>query len=846
MKTFNTYYKDAEQFRCFLHDNAIVDTPNMLVQIFCAMNDVEIIEALLQTVTELLPSCHVIGATTDGEILNATVSIHKIIISVTEFEKTTLQSFGVERESGCASLGESMGRAIVTPSTKAIITFTDGANTNGEEYLEGLNTYAYNATVAGGLAGDVFKLGKTYVFTRELITNNGAVGVSLNSESLHVHTDYNFNWTPIGKELTITYAEHNRVYSIDEKTACEAYAYYLGDDVASKIPNINIEFPLILEKHGVSIARAALARKEDDSIVFAGNLQTGDKVRIGFGNTELILKDASRSYEEAKNRPIESVFIYSCMARRRYMQEACSLEIEPWANIAPLCGFFTYGEFFTNASLEKFLMNQTMTILVLSENATAHEYSSAKKTINISKRMLDFANSMKALSHFVNITTEELVSLNRRLNRAIDGSKDGLWNWNLETNDIYFSPRFKQILGYEDDEFSNSFDGCMERLHPEDKERILTSIKSCRAGEKEEYNEIFRMKHKNGSWIWIHSRGMFFYNETGKIIRASGFHTDVTEEKTQSLEKEEQRRFFQSIINGIDASVIVVDKEENILVSNKNASHFFIETLFADPQNPTYKELYFQTPLHQIDNTALYPMQKALSRGEVISAIVKRVNTSRQLCDIEITITPLLDASGSLMGAIEVGHDISEYLALQQELEVQKQHLKHLAHHDALTGLPNRLIFSDRLGVAMSQAERRVENIAILFIDLDHFKHINDTIGHEFGDAVLKTVAKRFSMNMRASDTVVRLGGDEFIVILDQIHHREEIVTIVEKILAQASLPILYKEQKLQVCASVGIAVFPEDGNDETTLLKNADKAMYQAKEKGGNTYCFFGNNDLK
>lgn len=840
MKTLNTYYKDAGQFECFLHENAIVDTSNLLVQIFCAMNDVEIIQAVVQTISHMLPSCHIIGATTDGEILGVTVSIHTIVVSFTEFEHTTLQSYGLERSSDCKTLGESMAHALMTPDTKVIITFADGINTNGEEYLEGFNALAYRQTIAGGLAGDVFKFGKTYVFTKDFITSNGAVGVSLNSTSLYVHTDYNFNWTPIGKELTITHAEKNRVYRIDDKTACEAYAYYLGDDVASKIPNINIEFPLILLRNGVSIARAALAKKEDGSIVFAGNLKTGDKVRIGFGNTELILHDATNSFENAKNKPIESIFIYSCMARRRYMQEACSLEIEPWAQIAPSCGFFTYGEFFTTTSSEKFLMNQTMTILALSEHDVSHEYQVFKKDIHISKRMLDLANSMKALSHFVNTTSEELSSLNRRLNRAIDGSKDGVWNWNLENDEIYFSPRFKQMLGYEDDEFSNTLRECRERLHPDDKARILSSIKACRAGEKDEYNEVFRLKHKNGTWIWIHSRGTFFYDDKGKIIRASGVHTDITEERTHALEKEEHRRFLQSVINGIDASVIVVDQEENILLTNKNAHRFFIEALFENPIKPTYKEIYYQTPLSQIEANMSYPMQKALQNEEVVSAVIKRVDTLRHLCDIEITITPLLDVDGKLIGAIEVGHDISAYLFLQQELEVQKQHLRFLAHHDALTGLPNRLIFSDRLSVAIANANRFDEKIAILFIDLDRFKQINDSLGHEFGDVVLKTVANRFKANIRVSDTVVRLGGDEFIVIIDKVHNEEVILSLVKNILAQVAMPICYKDQTLQVFASIGIVLFPDSGKDESTLLKHADMAMYQAKEKGGNAYMFF------
>ena len=842
MKTFNTYYQNPHQFQEFLYDHAIVDTPNLLIQIFGVIPKLETIQCIIETISHFLPTAHIIGATSDGEILDSTVSLHNVVVSITEFESTTLRSFGVERREDCKVLGCDIVQALLTSSTKVIITFADGLNTNGEEYLEGLNILAKRVYIAGGLAGDIFNSGATYVFTKEFISCNGAVGVSLNNEALHVHTDYNFNWTPIGKEFTITHAEQNRVYTIDGKTAVQTYEYYLGAEVTQRIPSINIEFPLILSRKNISIARAAIKKNDDGSICFAGNLKTGDKVHIGFGNTELILHDSLLSLENAKYKPIESVFIYSCMARRRYMQEACSLEIEPWAQIAPSCGFFTYGEFYTTPMYDTFLMNQTMTILALSERDSVVEHSIVrKKNLHISNRMLDFANSMKALSHFINVTSDELTSLNRRLSRAIDGSKDGLWSWNLETNEVYFSPRFKEILGYKEGEFKNTFLECRKKLHPDDKNLILASIKACREGEKKEYNEVFRMKHKNGTWVWIHSRGTFFYNQSGKIIRASGFHTDITHDKTQALEMEKQRGFFQSIINGIDASIIVVDQAENIILTNKSAQNFFVEALFLNPQNPTYKEIHYQTPLNQIENDVPYLMQKVIQTKKIASGVMKRVNCSRQFCDVEVIITPLLDVNHELIGAIEVAHDISEYLSLQHELEVQKRHLKHLAHHDMLTGLANRLIFSDHLSDTIRRAKYTNETFGVIFIDLDHFKSINDTLGHDFGDVVLKEVANRFKNCMRENDMLARLGGDEFIVLIDKLNSKQECISIAQKLLTQANIPILYKNESLNVSASIGIAIYPADGEIENHLLKNADSAMYQSKKQGGNTYNFYG-----
>lgn len=240
------------------------------------------------------------------------------------------------------------------------------------------------------------------------------------------------------------------------------------------------------------------------------------------------------------------------------------------------------------------------------------------------------------------------------------------------------------------------------------------------------------------------------------------------------------------------------------------------------------------------DLSIFHPMKQALQSSQVVTATTKRLHQNGRVCDMEITITPLIDIYGRIMGAIEVGHDVSLYLSLQKELELQKQSLQHIAHHDALTGLPNRLIFSDRLGVALTKASRSQEMLAVLFIDLDRFKQINDTLGHECGDIVLKTVAQRFKTAIRESDTLVRLGGDEFIIILDKMQKKEDVILVVKKILQQAIQPIVYKEHLMTLSASIGIAMYPTNGEDEANLLKHADKAMYEAKNKGGNTYAFY------
>ena len=184
--------------------------------------------------------------------------------------------------------------------------------------------------------------------------------------------------------------------------------------------------------------------------------------------------------------------------------------------------------------------------------------------------------------------------------------------------------------------------------------------------------------------------------------------------------------------------------------------------------------------------------------------------------------------------------DITERKRMEAELENARQLERHLAYHDALTGLPNRLLFYDRLRQAMAQAKRRRQLAALLFLDLDGFKRINDTLGHSVGDLLLQSVAGRLCDCLRETDTVARLGGDEFTVILNDMTQAQGAATVAQKILNVLSNPYLLKGHELVITASIGIGLYPSDGTDVESLVRSADTAMYHAKEQGKNTYQSF------
>jgi diguanylate cyclase (GGDEF)-like protein/PAS domain S-box-containing protein len=200
---------------------------------------------------------------------------------------------------------------------------------------------------------------------------------------------------------------------------------------------------------------------------------------------------------------------------------------------------------------------------------------------------------------------------------------------------------------------------------------------------------------------------------------------------------------------------------------------------------------------------------------------------------MEIRKAPIYNPSGAMIGVLGIGRDISERKSFEKQIEF-------MAHHDALTGLPNRILAQDRMEQAITYAKRHSTQAALLFIDLDGFKTINDTLGHSIGDSMLQNVALRFQQSIRQSDTLSRQGGDEFLLILPEIHHKDDVSAIAEKLIQTLEQPFLIHNQFLSVSASIGIALYADHGDTFETLLKNSDTAMYKAKESGKNTYCFF------
>jgi len=390
----------------------ITNASSTLIQVFCGEGDTKF-QKILSFLASQFPNAIVIGASTDGEIYNEEVTTQQSVISISLFEATSLEIAHVDRENSFNN-GVAIAKKLITDDTKLLLSFADGLACNGEEYLGGIASVSPNVTIAGGLAGDNGALQCTTIAIGDKLYHHGAVAVALHSQTLHVQNLYRFGWRSIGLAHTITSSEKNRVFTIDNMSAVDFYAKYLGEKTAALLPAIGIEFPLVMDKEGVKVARAILEKHSDGSLSFAGNIAEGAEVYIGVGSKEEIVKNPIKNEE----MPVESFFIYSCMARRRFLPELIEREIAPFANLAPTSGFFTYGEFFTNNKPE--LLNQTLTAVALSESNITKK---VKKDFTHLEKPQKRNATQEALTNILNQTSKDLAEITELRKKDIVSSQ---------------------------------------------------------------------------------------------------------------------------------------------------------------------------------------------------------------------------------------------------------------------------------------------------------------------------------------------------------------------------------------------------------------------------------------
>ncbi|WP_062065206.1 two-component system response regulator [Cellvibrio sp. OA-2007] len=327
---------------------------------------------------------------------------------------------------------------------------------------------------------------------------------------------------------------------------------------------------------------------------------------------------------------------------------------------------------------------------------------------------------------------------------------------------------------------------------------------------------------------WSQSQQRLRTWEARLILREQDEVVMVVRDITLRKQQEAELRLWGKVFEGSNEAILITDAQLNIILVNKTYEKI---TGYTEGEVLGVDTAAVGTRLHShsfFRNLVHILKERGHWQGELIN---KRKNGEK--FPTWYSISQVLNEDGQPENYIAIFSDISERKKSRERIDF-------LAHHDSLTELPNRALLNDRLDMAINTAKRRGEKVGILFIDLDRFKNINDSLGHAAGDQILRQTAARLSAAVRTDDTVARLGGDEFVILLPRVRDERSLVEVAIKLREELLVPYTLEDMPLHLSPSIGIAVYPEDGDTPNTLIKNADAAMYLAKEKGRNNYQFY------
>lgn len=416
-----------------------------------------------------------------------------------------------------------------------------------------------------------------------------------------------------------------------------------------------------------------------------------------------------------------------------------------------------------------------------------------------------------------------------RLSMALWGSGDEFWDLDLGEGRLYRLGA-EQVLGKGTPPNIDFNDWCNYVLHPDDLVHVKKEIAECLEGKVEYFESEYRLKTTGGHWIWVLGRGKIVERDlSGKANRMSGTLRDITRQRTE----ERDRRVAAEVIRSMSEAVTVADL--TFTFSSVNAA--FTRMTGYTNEEVRGRNTSILNCNQQADSVYTHMRRELESHGHWRGELwQRRKNGSDFLCWIELR--EVCNANGVRTHYVGVMTDITDRKRAEQEL-------LYLANYDMLTGLPNRTLLSERLSDAILRARRSNGRLALLYVDLDRFKHINDSMGHSTGDRLLKAAGARLRQCIREQDTVARVGGDEFTLVLEDIGGSGDVIGVAHKIIgAFNDTLVLDTHQEVLISPSIGISLYPDHGQVPNELLKHADTAMYQAKERGRNTWMIY-NDDM-
>lgn len=437
-------------------------------------------------------------------------------------------------------------------------------------------------------------------------------------------------------------------------------------------------------------------------------------------------------------------------------------------------------------------------------------------------------------------TAADLQVNEERLAFALDSAGEGVWDWNIAVNTVFYSKRFKEILGFDAND-PVAYEFWWSHIHPDDVARVHAHLQACLAEPAIMCIDVHRVHHASGRWIWIEARGSIVACDAqGAATRMVGTIVDITTTTELRQQLEHSYELLAQLAQQVPGALFQLNMTPAGLVTMPFVSAMSAELFQLDPGQIQDNLRLLLSRIHRRDRWRLRQSMRKSARTLAPWRAEYRVALSPHVwCWRELAAKPAARADGSV-----VWHgftsDISERKRTEDTIRQFNQKLERRAHYDALTGLPNRVLFRDRLEQEMRHASIGTHGMALLFIDLDRFKEVNDLHGHDAGDKLLTLVAERIGAQLRPGDTVARLGGDEFTVILTETTEVEHIEQTAQSIIDALRAPFQLGVEQVSISGSVGITLYPGDGKLPEDLMRNADHAMYRAKAAGRNQLTFF------
>jgi len=419
-----------------------------------------------------------------------------------------------------------------------------------------------------------------------------------------------------------------------------------------------------------------------------------------------------------------------------------------------------------------------------------------------------------------------LTERENRLRLALWGSGDEFWDWDLRQDQLVATGVGDILAGVSADHPASTSRWIDANVHPADRAALDERIADHISGRSGQLESEHRLRGRDGKWLWVHVRGKIVeYDEDGKALRMCGTVRDVTSPRAA----ERERRIAAEVIDSMTEAVCVTDLEFRFTSINRAFARM---TGYDESAAIGQSAALLNCDRHPLEHYQTMRDQFVRNghwRGELWQ---KRRDGSEFLCWIEINA--VLDPSGERTHYVCVMNDITDRKRAEQEL-------RYLANYDTMTGLPNRALLSERLTQAIVRARHRRCRVAVLFLDLDRFKHVNDSMGHAAGDRTLRAAGARLRECVAPTDTVARIGGDEFTVVLENVERADDAERSARELLRAFVAPLhLESGEEVVISPSIGISLYPDHGHAPDELLKFADTAMYQAKESGRNTYMVY------